>query len=184
MEKRLLQLTITLTYGKWRHVTGIFNLSICDKPVQIEGQPKHDSGSFWIKEGIYLGEKESVPKDNAHPRTIRRRRPPGKGLSDVKPGGAGGILLRSGDIETNLGPEGQVDPTREREEEPFDDTIGCVLWNMPKVEAFRQNKLHINAVLANRLFKKELAKRVSNALSIVIARNTWGRIAVLAATKG
>ena len=85
-------------------------------------------------------------------------------MSDVKPGGAGGILLRSGDIETNPGPEGQVDPTREREEEPFDDTIGCVLWNMPKVEAFRQNKLHINAVLANRLFKKELAKRVSNAL--------------------
>ena len=75
------------------------------------------------------------------------------------------ILLRSGDVETNPGPpEGQSDPSRDREDEPFDDTVGCVLWSKPRAEVFRQNKLHLNAVLANRLFKRELGKRLSNAL--------------------
>ena len=57
-----------------------------------------------------------------------------------------------------------LDPTRERENEPFDDSVGCVLWTRPGTEAFKQNKLRFNAVLANRLFKKELTKRLSNAL--------------------
>ena len=73
-------------------------------------------------------------------------------------------MLRGGDIETNPGPGEQMDPTRVREDEPFDDSVGCVLWEKPKKEALKQNKLHINAVLANRLFKTELNKRVSNAL--------------------
>ena len=36
------------------------------------------------------------------------------------------ILLRGGDIELNPGPErDMLDPTRERENEPFDDPAGC-----------------------------------------------------------
>ena len=42
--------------------------------------------------------------------------------------------------------------------------LAVFFWEKPRVEALRQNKFHLNAVLANRLFKKELAKRVSNAL--------------------
>ena len=79
--------------------------------------------------------------------------------------GEGLLLLRGGDVETNPGPQGgQTDPTRDREDEPFDDSIGCVRWSKPSVEAFKQNRIHFNAVLGNRLFKKELAKRLSNAL--------------------
>ena len=42
------------------------------------------------------------------------------------------LLLLSGDIETNPGPEEQTDPTREREEEPFDDTACCVFLGEAK----------------------------------------------------
>ena len=91
---------------------------------------------------------------------------PGRGIkTGNKHKGDRLILLLSGDVETNPGPsEEQADPAREREDEPFDDSAGCVLWEKPGAEAFKQNRLHFNAVLANRLFKRELVKRLSNAL--------------------
>ena len=37
------------------------------------------------------------------------------------------LLLLGGDIETNPGPTVELaDPTRDRENEPFDDSVGCV----------------------------------------------------------
>ena len=70
-----------------------------------------------------------------------------------------------GDIGLNPGPEGaQLDPTRERENKPFDDSVGCVLWARPGAGSLKQNRLQVNAVLATRSFKKELSKRLSNAL--------------------
>ena len=74
------------------------------------------------------------------------------------------LILRSGDVECNPGPDELEDPTRSREEEPFDDSLGCILWEAPRVEAMKQNRVHFNTVLANKLFKKELTKRLSNAL--------------------
>ena len=127
--------------------------------------------------------KGGIP-ENSRRQTIKIRRAPSYVPSKHKPGWFGIILLRSGDIEENPGPVGQIDPTREREDEPFDDTAGCVRWEKPSVKPFGQNKLHINAVLANRLFKKELEKRVSNALFHCNCERYRGEDSALSCYKG
>jgi len=93
----------------------------------------------------------------------------------------GDLLRRCGDVESNPGPpcdrengegkEGTLEPPIEDEDpwlvrlnEPFDASLGCVRWEGITIENYQQNKLHFNTVLANRRFKNELTKRLSNAL--------------------
>ena len=82
-------------------------------------------------------------------------------------------------METNPGPDSQDDPTLARIDEPFDDSIGCVLWEAQAAEAQKQNRISFNAVLANRHFKKELAKRLLNALYHCNCDRYWGEAMAL-----
>ena len=56
------------------------------------------------------------------------------------------------------------DPELIRDREPFDPSQGGVRWEEIIQERYRENKLTFKAVLANRRFKGELAKRLSNAV--------------------
>ena len=79
-------------------------------------------------------------------------------------------------METNLGPNFErakgvpspvsemEDPALDRLQEPFDASLGNISWGAIESEKQRKNRLHFNAVLANKRFKTEVGKRLSNAL--------------------